>query len=86
MENFCFPQELKNMLIQYYISFYMRFLADKVTTEWQRLEVGITTGCTISVILFILVMNMEMIQRLSIEEATLMTPLLKAFVVTSHCL
>ena len=68
---------LKNKLMQYNISFCIRFSSDKFTTEWQRLEVRIAAGCTISIILFILVI--EMILRSSTEETTLMTPSMKAF-------
>ena len=42
----------------YYDRFRMRFTASMFTTEWQRLEVGVVAGCTISVILFVLVMEM----------------------------
>ena len=36
----------------------MRFSTRKITTDWQRLEVGIVTGCTISVVLFAAAMNL----------------------------
>ncbi|KAJ7995783.1 hypothetical protein DPEC_G00248170 [Dallia pectoralis] len=36
----------------------MRFTSGDFTTNWQRLEVGIVTGCTISVILFAAAMNL----------------------------
>lgn len=45
--------------------------------DWQRLEIRITTGCTITVIFLILVM--ELILRSSIEETTLITFSQKAF-------
>lgn len=48
MENFWFPEELKNILMQYYNRFCMQFSTDKFTMEWQRLEAGIATECTIS--------------------------------------
>ena len=38
LEHFWFPEPVGAMLMQYY---------------WQRLEVGIAAGCTISVILFV---------------------------------
>ena len=36
----------------------LRFTVKDFTTAWQRLEVGIVIGCTISVILFSAAMNM----------------------------
>ena len=36
----------------------MRFTAQQYTASWQRLEVGIATGCTLSVILFAVAMNL----------------------------
>ena len=42
----------------YYSKFQMRFTTENFTTDWHRLEVGIGAGCTISVIWFVLVMEM----------------------------
>ena len=53
----------------------MRFSTEDFTTEWHRLEIGIAAGCTISVIWFILVM--EMLLRatdFSAEEAKVKAP------------
>ena len=36
----------------------MRFTVGKYTTNWQILEIGIVTGCTIYVILFRTTMNL----------------------------
>ena len=44
--------------MQYYDSFKMQFTARSFTTDWQQLEVGVAAGCTISVILFVLVVEM----------------------------
>ena len=52
-------------------------LACDLCMDWQRLEIRITTGCTITVIFLILVM--ELILRSSIEETTLITFSQKAF-------
>ncbi|CAC5385086.1 unnamed protein product [Mytilus coruscus] len=46
------------MLQHYFDNFIMRFTVADYTTAWQRLEVGIVTGCTISVVLFSAAMNM----------------------------
>ena len=45
-------------MMQYYSKFKMRFTTTNFTTDWHALEVGIAAGCTISVIWFILVMEM----------------------------
>jgi hypothetical protein len=42
----------------YYSDFQLRFTANDFVTEWHKLEVGIITGCTISVILFATAMNL----------------------------
>ena len=36
----------------------LRFSVGEETTSWQRLEKGIVTGCTISVVLFVMGMNL----------------------------
>ena len=56
----------------------MRFTVGDFTTEWLRLEIGIAAGCTISVIWFILVMEMMVIRSTEINGAEIKTPL-KAF-------
>ena len=55
----------------------MRFTTGTFTTDWQRLEKGIAAGCTISVELFILVM--ETMLRSADIEVVVMKPTLKAF-------
>ena len=40
------------MILNYYDHVKMRFTVNNFTTQWQRLEVGIVTGCTSSVIIF----------------------------------
>ena len=42
----------------YFDHILLRFTVKDFTTAWQRLEVEIVTGCTISVILFSVAMNM----------------------------
>ena len=58
MEHFWFPEAVQDLLMSYYDNFVMRFSTGKFTTESQRLEVGIAAGCTTSVVLFVLVMEM----------------------------
>ena len=69
MGHFWFPEPVQAMLMQYYDNFRMRFTTDGFTTDLQRLEVGIAAGCTISVILFVLVM--EIILRSTKAEIAL---------------
>ena len=40
------------------ITINLRFTTNRFTTTWQPLQKGIATGCTISVILFVMGMNM----------------------------
>lgn len=44
--------------MDYYNEFHLRVSTGPVTSDWCRLEVGIITGCTISVRLFSLAVNM----------------------------
>ena len=52
------PHHVADLILDYYDQFRMRVTAGEVTSEWHKLEVGIITGCTISVTLFALAMNM----------------------------
>ena len=51
-------EEIQGLLKHYFEHFKMRFTVNDYTTSWQRLEVGIVTGCTMSVILFAAAMNL----------------------------
>lgn len=50
------PSNIKDFILDYYNNF--RITAGSSTSDWHRLEKGIITGCTISVTLFFLAMNM----------------------------
>ena len=52
------PEKVRHLLQHYFDHFRMRFSIGDYTTAWQRLEVGIVTGCTISVTLFAAAMNL----------------------------
>lgn len=52
------PEEVCELVKTYYADVKIRFTTADFTTEWQQLEKGIITGCTISVILFALTMTM----------------------------
>ncbi|XP_061589349.1 uncharacterized protein LOC133454644 [Cololabis saira] len=52
------PGKIKEVILDYYSCFSLRVTSGTVTSTFHRLEKGIITGCTISVILFALAMNM----------------------------
>uniref|UniRef100_A0A8W8L8P9 Reverse transcriptase domain-containing protein n=1 Tax=Magallana gigas TaxID=29159 RepID=A0A8W8L8P9_MAGGI len=52
------PAKTRHLLEEYFNRLELRFSIGDYTTSWQRLEVGIVTGCTISVILFAAAMNL----------------------------
>ncbi|XP_039504261.1 uncharacterized protein LOC120460516 [Pimephales promelas] len=52
------PEKIQNLILDYYNNFSLRVSSGTLISEWQRLEKGIITGCTISVSLFALAMNM----------------------------
>ncbi|VDI54010.1 Hypothetical predicted protein [Mytilus galloprovincialis] len=52
------PDGVRELIKEYFNHLQLRFTVGDFTTSWQRLEVGIVTGCTISVILFSAAMNM----------------------------
>ncbi|XP_059199347.1 uncharacterized protein LOC131979398 [Centropristis striata] len=52
------PQKVKHLILDYYSKFSLRVSSGEMTSDWHQLEVGIITGCTISVTLFALAMNM----------------------------
>ena len=52
------PEEIVDLVERYYVDVKIRFTTQQFTTEWQRVEKGIITGCTLSVILFALTMTM----------------------------
>lgn len=58
LQRYHFPEKVQILLRNYFDSFKMRFTVQDYTTAWQRLEVGIVTGCTISVIIFAAAMNL----------------------------
>ena len=51
------PDNTRQLIDSYYSDVKIRFTTKEFTTEWQRLEKGIITGCTLSVILFALTMS-----------------------------
>ena len=51
------PENTRHLIESYYSDVKIRFTTKNFTTEWQRVEKGIITGCTLSVILFALTMS-----------------------------
>ena len=75
MEFFYIPREVQGVMRAYYNEFQMRFSTEDFTTEWHRLEIGIAAGCTVSVVWFILVMEMLLRSAdCSEEEARIRSP------------
>ena len=66
-------------MMKYYSSFKMRFTTSNFTTDWHSLEVGIAAGCTISVIWFILVMEIILLSTRFGEDRANVRSLIKAF-------
>ena len=52
------PATIRELIRSYYSDVQIRFTTEEFTTEWQRVEKGIITGCTLSVVLFALTMTM----------------------------
>lgn len=52
------PITVIDLILDYYNNFRLRVTTGSGTSDWHRFEKGIITGCTISVILFALAMNM----------------------------
>lgn len=55
------PEELQSLIHSYYEDVSIRFTTQQFTTEFLKIEKGIITGCTLSVILFSLTMTMLML-------------------------
>ena len=61
------PENVCNLVDSYYADMKIRFTTKNYTTEWQPVEKGIITGCTLSVILFALTMTMLVV---SVKDET----------------
>ena len=57
LERYYVPAKLINIIKSYFEKLKFRFTTTDFTTNWQRLEKGIITGCTVSVIVFLAAMN-----------------------------
>ena len=52
------PTKVINIILLYFSGVYGRFSSRTVTSKWQKFEIGIFMGCVISVIIFVLCMNL----------------------------
>ena len=73
------PDEVQGLMREYYRNLQMRFSTEDFTTKWHRLEIGITAGCTILVIWFVLVMEMLLRSADSTEDEAKVRSPKKAF-------
>ena len=51
------PEKTRDLIASYYSDARIRFTTKNFTTDWQKVEKGIITGCTLSVVLFSLTMS-----------------------------
>ena len=58
LDHYHIQGHVKGLIKSYFGDIKLRFTVGNVTTRWQPLEKGIVTGCTLSVILFIIGMNL----------------------------
>ncbi|XP_060086247.1 uncharacterized protein LOC132565620 [Ylistrum balloti] len=58
LERYHVPEKNRHLLEDYIDRLQLKFTLRDLTTSWQRLEVGIVTGCTVLVILFSAAMNL----------------------------
>jgi hypothetical protein len=61
------PDSMCQLVESYYNDVQVRFTTKEFTTEWQRIEAVIITGCTLSVVLFALTITMLV---LSVKDVT----------------
>jgi len=58
LQHYHVPEHARSLIRSYYSNIHLRFSCKSFTTSWISLEKGIVTGCSISVILFVMGMNM----------------------------
>lgn len=71
------PQEVKDLILEYYSKLGLIVSSGLLTSDWHQLEVGVITRCTILVTLFALPMNM-------LFKSTCRGPLSKSGVWTTY--
>ena len=58
LKHYHVPSHIQGIIVNYLQGIKLRFKVGDQTTKWQNLEKGIVTGCTISVVLFVMGMNL----------------------------
>ena len=58
LDHYHIPDHFKRVIRSYLSGIELRFTRSTITTTWQKLQKGVVTGCTISVTLFVMLMNM----------------------------
>jgi hypothetical protein len=58
LKHYHIPDHINKLIKSYLGNIQLRFTTHAYTTSWLRLEKGIITGCTISVVLFVMGMNL----------------------------
>ncbi|XP_045195004.2 uncharacterized protein LOC123550644 [Mercenaria mercenaria] len=58
MKQYYIPEHIQGIIKGYFNGIQLRFAVGNRMTSWQKLEKGIVTGCTISVVLFVMGMNL----------------------------
>ncbi|XP_021378021.1 uncharacterized protein LOC110466069 [Mizuhopecten yessoensis] len=58
LEHYRIPEHIQGIIRSYFSNIRLRFTVGEITTTWQALEKGIVTGCTISVIFFVMGINL----------------------------
>ena len=58
LQHYHIPDHTSKLIMNYFDNIHLRFSCGNFNTNWLELQKGIVTGCTISVILFVMGMNM----------------------------
>jgi len=80
------PKRAMDIIMSYFSGVYGRFSAKELASAWQKFEIGIFMGCVISVILFVMCMNLmdELVKvkvpkTIQYQKVETPVPLLKLF-------
>ncbi|KAI4880969.1 hypothetical protein NFI96_033174 [Prochilodus magdalenae] len=73
------PHKIRDLILDYYNCFSLRVTSGTITFAVHRLEKGIITGCTISVILFALAMNMLKSAEVECTKSGTRQPQIRAY-------
>ena len=84
MVQYHIPNKIQDIIIRYYSNIKVHFTTGTFTTKYQQLEKGIVTGCTVSVILFVMAINLiiniaEKEGQGSVSRSGIRQPSIRAF-------